>query len=210
MTSVMTIMKFVKSPRLQACSLVLRAPAIALAQERGGWHLRATSICANIADAAADARFALQKQALADMEKEIEGRSRSLKPSAPSMRNGCAAAMRFWRRRTRRSLLIYSRMRPDAAALQLTNMDEEIAAAVIAKLNPRVASAVLNEMEPGTGGAARQCHHRRSQAGQECCEAKLKNLIVIVGLCFLAACATRPEDLGREPAHDARRLGSRG
>jgi flagellar L-ring protein precursor FlgH len=27
----------------------------------------------------------------------------------------------------------------------------------------------------------------------------LKHLIVIVGLCFLAACATRPEELGREP-----------
>jgi flagellar L-ring protein precursor FlgH len=27
----------------------------------------------------------------------------------------------------------------------------------------------------------------------------LRNLIVIAGLCFLAACATRPEDFGREP-----------
>lgn len=27
----------------------------------------------------------------------------------------------------------------------------------------------------------------------------MKNLIVIAGLCFLGACATRPEDLGREP-----------
>ncbi len=27
----------------------------------------------------------------------------------------------------------------------------------------------------------------------------MKHLIAIVGLCFLAACATRPEDLGREP-----------
>jgi flagellar L-ring protein precursor FlgH len=28
----------------------------------------------------------------------------------------------------------------------------------------------------------------------------LKRLVTILGLCFLAACATRPEDLGREPA----------
>jgi flagellar L-ring protein precursor FlgH len=28
----------------------------------------------------------------------------------------------------------------------------------------------------------------------------LKRLFVIMGLCFLSACATRPEDLGREPA----------
>jgi flagellar L-ring protein FlgH len=27
----------------------------------------------------------------------------------------------------------------------------------------------------------------------------LKHLIAVIGLCFLAACATRPEDLGREP-----------
>ena len=110
---------------------------------------KSSQYCTNIADAAADARFALQKQALADMEKEIEGRLKVLEAKR--------AEYEEWLRRRNEGLekadetivMIYSRMRPDAAALQLTNMDEEIAAAVIAKLNPRVASSVLNEMDPG-------------------------------------------------------------
>lgn len=104
--------------------------------------------CTNIADAAADARFALQKQALADMEKEIEGRLKVLEAKRAEYEEWLRRRNEVLEKADETIVLIYSRMRPDAAALQLTNMDEEIAAAVIAKLNPRVASAVLNEMEP--------------------------------------------------------------
>lgn len=105
--------------------------------------------CANIADAASDARFALQRQALADMEKEIEGRIKVLEAKRAEYEEWLRRRNEVLEKADETIVLIYSRMRPDAAALQLTNMDEEIAAAVIAKLNPRVASAVLNEMEPG-------------------------------------------------------------
>ena len=105
--------------------------------------------CANIADAASDARFALQKQALADMEKEIEGRLKVLEAKRAEYEEWLRRRNEVLEKADETIVMIYSRMRPDAAALQLTNMDEEIAAAVIAKLNPRVASAVLNEMEPG-------------------------------------------------------------
>jgi len=105
--------------------------------------------CANIADEASDARFALQKQALADMEKEIEGRLKVLEAKRAEYEEWLRRRNEVLEKADETIVMIYSRMRPDAAALQLTNMDEEIAAAVIAKLNPRVASAVLNEMEPG-------------------------------------------------------------
>jgi flagellar motility protein MotE (MotC chaperone) len=105
--------------------------------------------CANIADAASDARFALQKQALTAMEKEIEGRLKVLEAKRAEYEEWLRRRNEVLEKADETIVLIYSRMRPDAAALQLTNMDEEIAAAVIAKLNPRVASAVLNEMEPG-------------------------------------------------------------
>jgi flagellar motility protein MotE (MotC chaperone) len=110
---------------------------------------KTNQFCANIADAASDARFALQKQALADMEKEIEGRLKVLEAKRAEYEEWLRRRTEVLEKADETIVLIYSRMRPDAAALQLTNMDEEIAAAVIAKLNPRVASAVLNEMEPG-------------------------------------------------------------
>ena len=136
-----------KAAAFASLVLGLAMPGTVLAQSADA-ALKNNQFCANIADAAADARFSLQKQALADMEKEIESRIKVLEAKR--------AEYEEWLRRRNEVLVkadetvvsIYARMRPDAAALQLTNMDEEIAAAVIARLNPRVASAVLNEMEP--------------------------------------------------------------
>jgi flagellar motility protein MotE (MotC chaperone) len=42
----------------------------------------------------------------------------------------------------------YTRMRPDAAALQLATLDEEMAAAVVMKLETKVASQIMGEMDP--------------------------------------------------------------
>lgn len=117
------------------------------AQEKEG-EAKSNAYCANIADAAADARYALQKEALAKMEKELEGRLKILEAKRAEYEEWLRRRNEVLQKADETVVAIYSRMRPDAAALQLTNMDEEIAAAIVAKLNPRSASAVLNEMEP--------------------------------------------------------------
>jgi flagellar motility protein MotE (MotC chaperone) len=137
-------------PVALAASVLLGTAAHQAAQAQDAKSdIKNNQYCANIADAASDARFALQKQALADMEKEIEGRLKVLEAKRAEYEEWLRRRNEVLEKADETIVLIYSRMRPDAAALQLTNMDEEIAAAVIAKLNPRVASAVLNEMEPG-------------------------------------------------------------
>jgi len=147
----MTKAKIITSLKLTALAAGLllgtAAHQAALAQDIKA-DAKANPYCANIADAASDARFALQKQALADMEKEIEGRIKVLEAKRAEYEEWLRRRNEVLTKADETIVLIYSRMRPDAAALQLTNMDEEIAAAVIARLNPRVASAVLNEMEP--------------------------------------------------------------
>jgi len=148
----MTAAMIVKSFRNLAIAtglLLVWAPQETDLAQGGETGSKGNQYCANIADAAADARFALQKQALADMEKEIEGRLKVLEAKRAEYEEWLRRRNEVLEKADETIVLIYSRMRPDAAALQLTNMDEEIAAAVIAKLNPRVASAVLNEMEPG-------------------------------------------------------------
>ncbi len=139
-----------KKPWQMAVSVLflgVASHAAALAQEPEAQG-KNSQYCANIADAASDARFALQKQALADMEKEIEGRIKVLEAKRAEYENWLKRRNEVLEKADETIVMIYSRMRPDAAALQLMNMDEEIAAAVVAKLNPRAASAVLNEMEP--------------------------------------------------------------
>ncbi len=135
-------------------------PALA-AEEAGAANLRAAApgmdpasltdadrYCLNIADAAADARAAWQARKLRELEEQVEARLALLEAKQ--------AELADWVRR-REALLasaeegvvaIYGRMRPDAAARQLTSMEGDVAAAILAKLNARVASAILNEMEP--------------------------------------------------------------
>ena len=108
----------------------------------------AESYCANIADAATDARFDWQKQALGEMEKELERRIAILEKRTAEYRDWLARRDAFVEKAQESLVRIYARMRPDAAASQLAAMDEETAAAVLTKLNPRNASAILNEMPP--------------------------------------------------------------
>jgi flagellar motility protein MotE (MotC chaperone) len=124
---------------------VMTGPA--LAQDKT-LEAKSSNYCSNIADAAADARYALQREELAKIEKEIEGRLKILEAKRVEYEEWLRRRNEVLQKADETIVSIYSRMKPDAAALQLTNMDEEIAAAVIAKLNPRSASAVLNEMEP--------------------------------------------------------------
>ena len=104
--------------------------------------------CMNIADAATDARHAWQKEQLTALEKEIEERIKVLEQKRAEYEEWLRRRNEFLEKADESIVAIYSRMRPDAAALQLANMDDETAAAILTKLNPRSASAVLNEMEP--------------------------------------------------------------
>lgn len=130
-----------------ALSLVVFVSGSPAAQDKSG-EAKPNPYCVNIADAAADARFALQKEALANMEKEIESRIRILEAKRAEYEEWLDRRNEVLKKADETVVSIYSRMRPDAAALQLSNMEDEIAAAILARLNPRAASAVMNEMEP--------------------------------------------------------------
>jgi len=135
-------------PKTVVAMLVLAVAAGPATAQEKAQDTKSNAYCANIADAAADARYALQKEELAKIEKEIEGRLKILEAKRAEYEDWLRRRNEVLQKADETIVSIYSRMRPDAAALQLMNMDEEIAAAVIAKLNPRSASAVLNEMEP--------------------------------------------------------------
>jgi flagellar motility protein MotE (MotC chaperone) len=109
----------------------------------------AESYCANIADAAADARFAWQLRELRELDAELQRRIDILEERTAEYREWLARRDAFVQKAQESLVRIFSRMRPDAAASQLAAMDEETAAAVLTKLEPRNASAILNEMPPG-------------------------------------------------------------
>ena len=135
----------------------------------------ARQYCVNIANAAADARFAWQKKTLADTEQELEKRIALLEEKTAEFQKWVTRRDEFVKKARDNLVLIYTRMRPDAAAMQLTAMDEETASAVLLKLDPRTASLILNEMEPAQaarltaiiGGAARVAPAGGPRSGPE-------------------------------------------
>lgn len=109
---------------------------------------QAAQYCRNIADAAADARFTRQKEALVAMEKEIEARIAQLEAKRAEYQDWLQRRENFLKKADESLVAVVSQMRPDAAAAQMAAMSEDMAAALLSKLSPRVASAILNEFEP--------------------------------------------------------------
>lgn len=106
----------------------------------------ARGYCATIGTLAGDAKFAWQKKAIGELANELDERIARLEAKTDEYKAWLARRDEFSKRVTDNLVVIYSRMRPEAAGQQLTAMDEETAAAVLMKLDPRIASAILNDM----------------------------------------------------------------
>jgi flagellar motility protein MotE (MotC chaperone) len=102
--------------------------------------------CTNIAPTAADARIAWQAKKLTELDTQIKQRIADLEAKRAEFQDWLARREEALKKAEDGVVAIYSKMRPDAAALQLAAMDDATAAAVLVKLNPRAASAILNEM----------------------------------------------------------------
>lgn len=108
----------------------------------------AQQYCFNTADSASDARFAWQAQKIKDMEAELEKRVQKLHAKTVEYKEWMERRDAFSRKAHEKLVGFYSRMRPDAAALQLATLDENVAAAVVTKLETKVASQIMGEMDP--------------------------------------------------------------
>lgn len=107
----------------------------------------AASFCAAIRDPAAEARFAWQANTLKGLEAKLADTLKKLEERKAELQLLTDQRAAEVKQAEARMTDIFTRMRPDAAALQLAAMDQATAVAVLGKLPPRAASAVLNEME---------------------------------------------------------------
>lgn len=108
----------------------------------------AQQYCFNTADSAADARFAWQAKKIQDMETELDKKAQQLEAKTEEYKRWLERRDAFSRKAHEKLVGFYTRMRPDAAALQLATLDEEMAAAVVMKLQTKVASQIMGEMDP--------------------------------------------------------------
>lgn len=103
--------------------------------------------CSNIADAARDRRYALQRAELETLQKDIDRRISALEEKRAEYEEWLARRNEFLEKAEGNVVEIYSRMRPDAAAERLAEVHVELAAGILMKLQSRHAGIILNEMD---------------------------------------------------------------
>ncbi len=121
--------------------------------------------CSNNAATAGDARAAWQAAKLIELEEQVKQRIAELEAKRAEYEQWLKKREEAMKKAEDGVVAIYSRMRPEAAALQLSAMDDEMAATLLTKLPPRTASAILNEIEPGR--AARLTNTMAGVAAQD-------------------------------------------
>ncbi|MFN4272536.1 MAG: MotE family protein [Aliihoeflea sp.] len=103
--------------------------------------------CTNIADAARDRRYSLQRMELETLQADIESRIAALEAKRHEYEEWLKRREEFLQKAEGSLVDIYGRMRPDAAAERLAELRADLAAAILMKLDARQASVILNEMD---------------------------------------------------------------
>jgi flagellar motility protein MotE (MotC chaperone) len=109
----------------------------------------AEQYCSSVVDATAAAQIAQQTSNLQKAQKRLEDRVALLTAKTEELKGWVKKREDFTAHATESLVEIYSKMKPDAAAGQLTAMDELTAAAITSKLSAKVSSLVLAEMDAG-------------------------------------------------------------
>lgn len=128
--------------------LALLAPS-ALAQQAPSPSMEdeIRTFCGNIADAARDQRYLMQKMELEELQAGVDERIKRLDERSQKYRDWLKKREEFMRVAESQLVGIYKNMRPDAAAEQLEIVQPGVAAAILMKLSARLASSILNEMD---------------------------------------------------------------
>jgi len=111
------------------------------------------AFCANIADAARDQRYLLQRQELTKLQAEVNDRIDQLEQRKSEYEGWLKKRNDFLKKAEAGLVDIYKGMKPDAAAGQLNLIDPNLASAIIMKLSPRQSSQILAEMDPEKAAA---------------------------------------------------------
>ena len=102
--------------------------------------------CSNIADAARERRYAMQKAELEELKADIDERIALIDSKKAELQTWVEQRERFAEAANKTLVDVFAQMRPDAAAQRLEKMPGELSAALLSKLSPRQAGTILNEM----------------------------------------------------------------
>jgi flagellar motility protein MotE (MotC chaperone) len=102
--------------------------------------------CTNIADAARDQRYLLQKKDLEKLQADVDERIATLEKRRDEYEDWLKRRNDFLKQAQIGLVGIYKTMKADAAASKLELVNPGVAAAIIMQLPPRQSSLILSEM----------------------------------------------------------------
>ncbi|NRP17781.1 hypothetical protein LPJGGPFB_01007 [Ensifer adhaerens] len=102
--------------------------------------------CTNIADAARDQRYVLQRKELETLQANVDDRIATLEKRREEYEDWLKRRNDFLKQAEIGLVGIYKTMKPDAAAGKLEMVRPEIAAAIVMQLPARQSSLILSEM----------------------------------------------------------------
>lgn len=155
----MTLSTLARKLALPLAGFVMMAIPGAFAEERPVITTTTASseevreFCTNIADAARDQRYLLQKQELENLQRDVDERIKTLEARRSEYEDWLKRRNDFLKSAEAGLVEIYRKMKPDAAASQLAELDPEIASAIVMKLPPRQSSTILGEMQADKAAA---------------------------------------------------------
>mgnify|MGYP001591980384 CR=1 FL=1 len=104
--------------------------------------------CTNIADAARDRRYLLQKQELETLKTDVDSRIAVLEKRKTEYEDWLKRRNDFMKQAEDNLVGVYKTMKADAAAPQLAEMNPILAAAIVMRLPARQSGLILSEMDP--------------------------------------------------------------
>lgn len=105
--------------------------------------------CVNNAVLMGDAHILWQTSKLQELEDQVKNRIAELEAKRAQYEDWLKQHDAALKKAQDDVVAIYTHMKPEAAAAQISAMDDTTASAILAKLSSRVASTILNEVEPG-------------------------------------------------------------
>ncbi len=103
--------------------------------------------CGNIANVIAVARAEAQQQRLSELEQQLQQRLAEIQTKSSQFRELLDRYDALIKRTDETLISVFSKMKPESAAIQLANLDDDSAASVLLQLKPKNSSAILSEMD---------------------------------------------------------------
>lgn len=103
--------------------------------------------CGNIANVIAVARVELQQKRLSELEQQLQQRLAELQTRRSQFQELLDRYDALIKKTDETLITVYSKMKPESAAIQIANLDDELAASLLLQLKPKNSSAILSEMD---------------------------------------------------------------